>query len=102
MDLTAWSARARDVRSAAQARWRALVHHLEHVPCRQCGVSIAVPAPKPWRVDYRQLLMRCPECRYCFWVFAYPPFNRVPASRTLVVVAAVNLLLAALLLLALR
>jgi ribosomal protein S27E len=102
MDLAGWNARSREVRIAAQARWRELVDRLEHVPCRQCGAAIALSSPKRWRIDHRQLLVRCPDCGNCFWVFAYPLFNRLPASRTLAVVAAVNLLLAGLLLLALR
>jgi hypothetical protein len=107
MDVARWGAEARQLLSAVRGHARNIVRRMELVPCHQCAAPIdvrdhvarALPErPSPWRLDRRQVLVRCARCRSCFWIFAFPLFNWVPPARALMIAAMVNLLVVALLL----
>jgi hypothetical protein len=108
MDITAWNSRAQQTLRTVEARWRHFLGWLETAPCRLCGAPIYVAAEvakaspqhkSPWHISSEKVAVQCGECRNCFWIYTFPPLNRIPDSRTLIAIAAVNLLLATLLLL---
>jgi len=76
------------------------------VPCPKCGTRVytlhhsAAGQPRPafWKLDTREVAVKCPECKHIFGAFAYPLFNWIPIRRAVTFAAAFNLLVVILLL----
>ncbi len=62
---------------------------LYQVRCQKCRHEIDVaaqaasvsPEHQPWRLDTRQVIVRCPKCHTFGKAFVYPLFNWVPPGR---------------------
>jgi len=73
-------------------------NRLYRVPCHKCKREIdlasqaaSVPSDRQaWRLDTRQVIVRCPKCHTFGKAFVYPLFNWVPPARAVAEVALLN------------